>query len=151
MALNWQDVAQVRFQDTSQATKNLADSFANIASPLQDVIQTQTDDRQNALDNSVSRMTAQASGMNAMSSYQDTLRKMTPEYQALQKAQTEAQTITAQSNATKAATDAQMAEAKMNAYNNIGQNVTWRNVINPTTAPVNTGITPDAIPAAVAA
>jgi hypothetical protein len=70
--------------------------------------------------------------------------KLSPEYQALQKAQTEAQIIKANADATKAATDAQMAEAKMNAYNNIGQNVNWQNVINPTTAPVNTGITPDA-------
>ena len=127
MALNWQDVAQVRFQDTTQAAKNLSDSFKTVASPLQDVLQTQTDDRQNALDSSVSRMAAQASGMNAMSSYQDTMRKMTPEYIALQNAQVEAQTLQAQSAAQKAQSDAEFNKAKLEYMSGLGNGSDWRN------------------------
>ena len=68
MALNWQDVAQVRFQDTTQAAKNISDSFSSIASPLQDVMQTQTDDRQSAMENAIARQQADSQRISAMSS-----------------------------------------------------------------------------------
>ncbi len=98
MALNWQDVAQVRFQDTTQAAKNISDSLGSLGDPLQAVIDSQTEDRQDALDSAIARqqaqatgMSAMASGMNAQASMLDIQRKTSPEYIEMENQKIQAQ------------------------------------------------------------
>jgi len=99
MALNWQDVAQVRFQDTTQAAKNISDSLSSLGDPLQGVIDSQTEDRQNALENAIARqqmqatgMSAMASGMNAQANMAEVQRKLNPDTIAMENAKIAAQT-----------------------------------------------------------
>ena len=99
MALNWQDVAQVRFQDTAQAAKNISDSLSSLGDPLQGVIDSQTEDRQNALENAIARqqmqatgMSAMASGMNAQANMAEVQRKLDPTYIDMQNAEIAAKT-----------------------------------------------------------
>lgn len=99
MALNWQDVAQVRFQDTTQAAKNISDSLSSLGDPLQAVIDSQTEDRQNALENAIARQQVQAQGMgaiasnmNAQANMAEVRRKLDPDYIAMENAETAAKT-----------------------------------------------------------
>jgi|LWDU01.1.fsa_nt_gi hypothetical protein len=119
MALNWQDVAQVRFQDTTQAAKNISDSLGSLGDPLQAVIDSQTEDRQNALDSAIAQqqmkatgMSAMASGMNAMSSYADTQYKLTPEYQQMMQDTATADLLGAQAQSQASQVDAFQAQTK---------------------------------------
>ena len=99
MALNWQDVAQVRFQDTTQAADNIAKSMSSLFDPLQDIIDSQTEDNQNALDSAIAQqqmkatgMSAMASGMNAQANMAEVQRKLDPAYIDMQNAETAAKT-----------------------------------------------------------
>jgi hypothetical protein len=126
MALNWQDVAQVRFQDTTQAAKNISDSLSSLGDPLQGVIDSQTEDRQNALDSAIAqqqmqaqRMSAMASGMNAQANMLDIQRQLDPAYIDMQNRKTEAGILQAEASAGSSRAAQKLNELKYGMFNTL--------------------------------